>query len=309
MIEDEKVLVVGCTGQVAAPLAKALASHNEVWGLARFRNKAVRQDLEATGVRCAVADLVEPDLRAVPDDFSYVLNFSVAKTGSWPRDLDVNAGSIGFVMEHCQTARAFLHCSTTGVYQPRSQHLFTEDDPLGDNHRPWEPVLPFLSTYSISKIASEAAARYGSRRWKLPTVIGRLGVPYGDNGGWPALHLDMIAAGSPIGVHLERPNRFNTIHEDDILATLPALLDAATVPATVLNWAGASTSIEEWCTQLGGLIGVEPRFEETAETIAGVPVDTSRLTSMMGSHEWTTLADGLQRMVAARRPELLKPAW
>jgi UDP-glucuronate 4-epimerase len=308
MIRDQKVLVVGCTGQVAAPLAKALASHNEVWGLARFRNQTVREELEATGVRCEVANLAEPDLSGLPEDFSYVLNFSVARTGSWPRDLDVNAGSVGFVMEHCQKARGFLHCSTTGVYQPQARHVFTEDDPLGDNHRPWEPVLPFLSTYSISKIASEAAARYGSRRWKLPTVIARLGVPYGDNGGWPSLHLDMIAAGVPVAVHPDRPNRFNPIHEDDIAATLPAILDSAAVPPTVLNWAGSPSSIEEWCAQLGELIGIEPQFAETTETIAGVPVDTTRLSRLVGWHDWTGLTDGLARMVAARRPELVRPA-
>ena len=57
----------------------------------------------------------------------------VARTGSWDGDLDTNVGAVLHVMEHCQTARAFLHCSTTGVYQPQADHVFREDDALGDN--------------------------------------------------------------------------------------------------------------------------------------------------------------------------------
>ena len=304
-LHGEKILVVGCTGQVAMPVAKALAADNDVWGIARFTNAAAREDLEAAGVTCQTVDVAEPDLASVPDDFSYVLNFSVARTGSWTGDLDTNVGAVTYVVEHCCTATAFLHCSTTGVYQPQPDHVFGEDDPLGDNHRPWEPSMPFLSTYSISKIASEAAARYAARRWDVPTVIPRLAVPYGDNGGWPAFHLEMLAAGMAIPLHPDRPNRFNPIHEDDIVATVPALLEIATVPPTVVNWAGAESSIEDWCSQLGNLIGIEPKFEETEETIAGVPVDTTRFEALAGTEPRVALDDGLRRMVVARRPDLL----
>jgi len=306
-MRGEKILVVGCTSQVALPVARALAADNEVWGIARFKDQRARDALEAAGVRCHGVDLHQPDLSGLPRDFGYVLNFSVSRTGSWETDLDINAGSVAFLMEHCADARAALQCSTTGVYQPRPDHVFSEGDPLGDNHRPWEPTMPFLATYSISKIAAESAARYASRRWNVPTVIGRLGVPYGDNGGWPAFHLEMVAAHAPIEVHPDRPNRFNPIHEDDIVATLPALLDAATVPPTVVNWAGVPSSLESWCTELGALVGVEPQFVETEHTIAGVPVDTTRLTALAGPLQ-IDLADGLRRMVEARRPDLVRGA-
>jgi UDP-glucuronate 4-epimerase len=305
-MRDEKLLVVGCTSQVALPVAKALAADNEVVGIARFNNRRAQKDLEESGVSCQVVDLAAPDLSVLPADFTYVLNFSVARTGSWVSDLDTNVGAIGFLMEHCRSARAMFHCSTAGVYQPQADHVFTEEDPLGDNHRPWETTLPFLSTYSISKIAAEAAVRYGSRRWELPTVIARLSVPYGDNGGWPAFHLELMAAGQPIDVHPERPIRSNPIHEDDILATIPKLLDAAaSVPPTVVNWGGSVSSVEEWCSLLGVLTGVEPHFRETTETISSLPIDTSKLTSLIGPAEHVSLKDGLERMVRARRPDLL----
>ncbi len=304
-MNDEKILVVGVTGQVARPLAAALAKDNEVWGIARFSDPSVREALEADGVHCEFVDLETPDLGAIPTDFTYALNLAVAKSGRWGPDLDAGAGSVALLQEHCQGARAFLHCSSTAVYQPAlGGAVFTEDSPLGDNHRIWDQSMPFMQTYSISKIAAEAVARYGARRWNVPTTIARLSVPYGDNGGWPAGHLEMMAAGMDIPVHPERPNRFNPIHEDDVLATLPGLLSAAGVPATTFNWGGEGSSIEEWCALLGGMTGLEPSFVETDQTISSVAVDIGPMTTATGPLT-VDLADGLRRMVAARRPDLL----
>ncbi|HEX4244127.1 MAG TPA: NAD(P)-dependent oxidoreductase [Acidimicrobiales bacterium] len=301
----EKVLIVGVTGQVALPLATSLARDNEVWGIARFSDPAARASLEAGGVRCEVVDLVDPDLSALPQDFSYALNFVIAKSGGWTEDLDASAGSVGFLMEHCRTAKAFLHCSSTAVYEPALATVFTEDHPLGDNHRIWASSMPFMQTYSIGKIAAEAVARFGARRWNVPTTIARLSVPYGDNGGWPAAHLEMMAAGMDIPLHPERPNRFNPIHEDDVLKTVPGLLDAASVPATTVNWGGTPSSIEEWCAEIAAITGLEPSYVETDQTISSVCVDISRMVDLAGV-PGTGLADGIGRMVAARRPDLVR---
>jgi len=69
---------------------------------------------------------------------------------------------------------------------------------------------------------------------------------------------------------------------------------------------GPESSIEEWCGQLGALVGIEPKFEETDDTIAGVPVVTARLDGLAGGERLVSLDDGLRRMVAARRPDLLQ---
>jgi nucleoside-diphosphate-sugar epimerase len=306
VVNGEKILIVGATGQVALPLASTLAKDNEVWGIARFSDPAARSALEGAGVRCEVVDLVDPDLSALPHDFTYGLNFAIAKSGRWTEDLDASAGAVGFLMEHCRGVKAFLHCSSTAVYEPALATVFTEDHPLGDNHRIWAPSMPFMQTYSIGKIAAEAVARFGARRWNVPTTIARLSVPYGDNGGWPAAHLEMMAAGMDIPLHPERPNRFNPIHEDDVVKTLPGLLAAASVPATTVNWGGTPSSIEEWCAEIGALTGLEPSFVETDQTISSVCVDVSRLVDLAGA-PGTDLADGLRRMVTARRPDLVRP--
>jgi UDP-glucuronate 4-epimerase len=300
MLTGKRIVVAGATGQVGLPVARALARDNDVWAVARFNDVAARAALEAEGATCVAVDLVDGDVSELPADPDYLLNFSVMRTGDWGRDLDGNAGGSSRLMEQCRGAIACLHCSSTAVYQPNGDHPFAEDDPLGDNHRVWS----FLPTYSISKIAAEAMARECARRLDLPTTIARLNVPYGDNGGWPAMHVDMMLGGAAIPVHDASRNLFNPIHEDDVVAMLEPLLAAASVPATVVNWGGDdAVGIEEWCTYLGGLVGVEPAFVKTDQTISSVNLDLTRMHELAG-HTSVPWQEGFRRMVAVRHPEL-----
>jgi nucleoside-diphosphate-sugar epimerase len=297
-LRGEKILFIGPTGQVGRPLALALATDNEVWGLARFKDPAARAEMESRGVRCVPHNLATDDFAQLPDDFTYVLNFGVVKSGRWDRDLAGNAEAVGLLMHHCRRATAFLQCSSTAVYQPNGHHQLAEDDALGDNHR----VL--MPTYSISKIAAEAMARYGARQWGLPTTIARLNVPYGDNGGWPLFHLEMILAGQPIAVHTNAPSIFNPIHEEDIAAMVPGLLAVAGVPATIVNWAGReAVSIEDWSAYLARLVDREATFDRTELALESVTTDNGRLHDLVGE---TTVhwRDGMRGMVAAHHPEL-----
>ena len=294
MLTDQRILITGPTGQVALPVTLALAEHNDVTGIARFSDPAARAQLERAGVTCIETNLAAGDFAGVPADVDYVLNLAVVKSNRWEIDLAANAEAAGLLMAHCRGAKAMLHCSSTGVYQPAGLHELAETDALGDNHR------VMMETYSIAKIAAEVVVRTSARLFELPTTIARLNVPYGDNGGWPAFHLMMIEAGQPVPVHPDRPNRFNPIHEDDIIRMIPALLGAATVPATIVNWGGVqAVDLEEWCEFLGELVGKDATFAETAGTIGGVTIDTTKMVSLVGSTEvhWR---DGLRRMVAAR---------
>jgi len=276
------------------PVTLALAEHNEVFGLARFSDPGARAQLEAAGVACIEANLAAGDFSAVPADVDYVLNLAVVKSNRWDIDLAANAEAAGLLMQHCQAAKAMLHCSSTGVYQPAGLHQLAETDALGDNHR------VMMETYSIAKIAAEVVVRTAARQFDLPTTIARLNVPYGDNGGWPAFHLMMIEAGQPVPVHPDRPNRFNPIHEDDIIRMIPALLGAASVPATIVNWGGVqAVDLEEWCEFLAELVGAKATFVETDSTIGGVTIDTTKMLELVGPTE-VDWHDGLRRMVAAR---------
>lgn len=298
-LTGRRILVTGVTGQVALPVALHLAADNDVIGLARFGDPAARERLEAAGVTCVPCDLAKGIGDDVPTDVDHVVNFAVVKSGHWEVDLRANAEAAGLLMAHCAGARSVLHCSSTGVYQPAGSHRLVETDPLGDNHR---VIMP---TYSIAKIATEAVVRTMARHLGLPTTIARLNVPYGDNGGWPAFHLEMILAGQAVPVHPDRPNLFNPIHADDITATLPGLLEAASVPATIVNWGGHEpVSLEDWCLELGRLVGRPVELVETDATIGGVTVDLTKMEALVGptSVPWR---EGMRSMVAAAHPEAL----
>jgi nucleoside-diphosphate-sugar epimerase len=270
-----------------------------VVGAARFSDTAARAELEAAGVECVPIDLVAGDVGGLPADADYVLNFAVAKTNDWESDLAANSGGLASLMEHHRGATAFLHCSSTAVYKPAGHQALDESAPLGDNHGVWS----FLQTYSICKIAAEGTARWAAQRFGVPTTIARLSVPYGDNGGWPAIHLHMMLSGSAIPVYIDAPSVYHPLHADDIFAMVPRLLAAASVPALTVNWGGSEpVSIEEWCTYLGELTGVEPRFDPTEQTIDSVQIDTTRMHEVAGP---TTVPwrDGMHRMVRALHPD------
>lgn len=280
------------------PVATSLARQNEVWGVARFSDPSARSSLEASGVKCHALDLATGTFHGLPEDFTHVINMAVVKTNDFDRDLAVNAEATGLLMGHCRTARAFLQCSSTAVYEPDGHKRFAENAPLGDNHR------VFLPTYSISKIAAEAVARTAARQWNLPTTIARLNVPYGDNGGWPAMHLDWMIAGYPIMVHTDRPSIYNPIHEQDIIEQVPALLSVGNVPATVVNWAGRdAVSIEEWCAYLGELAGLDPEFSYTDQTLQSVTTDNTLMHRLVGEAK-VPWRQGMRQMARARHPEL-----
>ncbi len=300
MLQGQKVLVTGPTSQVGRPVVRKLAEKNDVYGLARFSKQEDRAAIEALGASTLAVDLADGDFGEVPDDFDYVLNFAVVKSGDFSYDLQANAEGAGRLLAHCRRARAFLHCSTGGVYQYAGHHPLQEDEPLGDNHRVMMP------TYSISKIAAESVVRFAARHWNVATTIARFSVPYGNNGGWPWYHLMMMKGGTPIPVHPDKPNLYNPIHEDDYIEMIPGLLGIASVPATTVNWGGSeAVSIEAWCDYMGELTGLGPKFEYTEQSLGSVVLDPSRMHEKLGRTkvEWR---DGIRRMIETLNPELLR---
>ena len=203
-----------------------------------------------------------------------MLNFAVAKTKDSDADITANAESVGLLMTRYASAKAFLHCSSTAVYAPQGGQGLPETSPLGDNNH-----TQMMPNYVLSKVAAEAVARTYARTLNLPTIITRLNVPYGDNGGWPWYQLLMMAGGMAIPVPPDG-GAYHLIHEDDIVRTLPALLDAAAVPAVTVNWAGSErVTIEEWVGYIGELTGKTPEFTVDPTAIEGTPADVTKLTS------------------------------
>ena len=300
-LNGSKILITGPTGQVARPVVEQFAKIAEVHALARFSKAEDRAAMESLGAKAIQADLADPQaIAAIPDDYDYVLNFAVVKTGNFDYDLAANAEGVGYLMTRCSKARAFLHFSSTAVYQYGGQEARKESDPLGDNHRAMFP------TYSLSKIAAESVCRFVARSQGIPTTIARLSVPYGDNGGWPYYHLLMMQQGIPIDIHPERPNYYNLLHVDDYIDKIPYLLAAATPEATTTNFGGSQkTGIEEWCAYITELTGFEPVFRETDTAFGSLHIDTTRMHELIGATgvDWR---DGIRRQLVALAPALLR---
>ena len=282
MLSGSKILVTGPAGQIAFPLAQELALSNEVWGIARFSVPGSKEKVEAAGIRTVTGDLGNGELDELPTDFEYVLHLAADQSPGFDYDASIrnNAEATGLLLAHCRKAKAALVMSTHSVYKPVDDplHVFKESDPLGDVNSSLSPP------YSMSKIAQEAVARTCARQFGLPVVIARMNASYGPNGGLPAYHADAIRAGLAVTTRWD-PCHYSPIHQDDINAQTEALLDAASVPATIVNWAGdEAVSVQEWTAYLGGLSGLPVQLEvvSTPGTLRGSIADVSRRNAFTG---------------------------
>jgi len=290
-----RILITGATGRVAGVVARELAKQHDVVAVARFSDPAARDRLEGFGIECVTADMAG-DLTSIPDDAELLLNFGVSFSGNWDTALAVNAEALGHLVDRLPRLERLLHCSSMGVYAA-STDIHGEGDALGDSN---EKMMP---TYSISKIAGESMAKYLARSRNLPTTIARLATPYGNHGGFPWFHLMPILAGQPVTLHTTSPCLYNLIHEDDLMASLPTLLDAAAVPATVLNWGDPiATSAEDWCKELARLVGREAIIERSDVAPPPGYVDVAKLTAL-GYEPQVDWRDGMRRMVEHLHPD------
>jgi len=299
VLSGEKILLTGPAGQIAFPLAEHLARDNEVWGIARFGDPETRAKVDAIGVTTQVCDVGGGDFGGLPDDFTYLLHLAafMAPGLDFDEAIRVNGEGTGLLLAHCRNAKAALVMSTHSVYRPHDDpmHVFLESEPLGEVHAAHSP------TYSMSKIAQEAVGRYCARAFELPVVIARMNASYGPNGGLPTMHLDAIAAGNAVTTRWE-PCPYSLIHQDDINSQTAALLDAASVPATVVNWAGdEAVSVQEWARYMGELTGKDAVVDvvETPGTLRGSIASNERRVSFTGpcTVDWR---DGLRQVWESR---------
>lgn len=283
MLSDEKILVTGVTGNVAFPLARALAADNEVWGMARFSDPAARVRVEAAGIRPVIADLGGDDLTAVPDDVTYVLHLGYHRGGANDFDeaIRVNGEGTGLLLAHCRRAKAALVMSSNVIYPPHDDPWYAhrETDPIGGMIPYWSPTSP------TAKVAQESIARYCARALDLRVVITRLNAAYGPDGSYlPTSNLDAVVAGRPITARWD-PHPHAPIHLDDIAGQVEAMLDAASSPATIVNWAGDEhVTIQQWAAYAAGYCGRDAHVEVTVTpgTTRSNLADTAKRMSITG---------------------------
>ena len=249
-----------------------------------------------------MVDLGRPDFGEIPEDFDYLLHLAafLGPGTDYETALGINADGTGMLLAHCRQATAALVMTTGSVYDPNPDpwHLYAETDPLGDGH------LPSVPTYSISKIAEEAVARTCARLLNLPIVIARMNVAYGVNGGLAIFHLDSVVTDRPIAVRWD-PAPYSPIFQDDINEQVEAILAAASVPATIVNWGGDEVvTVQEWSRYFGELTGRTPQFDlgPAPGTHRGVALDVSRRLALTGPCR-TGWRQGMKAVYEARYPD------
>ena len=82
-----------------------------------------------------------------------------------------------------------------------------------------------------------------------------------------------------------------------MVASLPYLLAAASVPPTVVNWGGENVAVEDWCALIGDLVGKEPSIVSDENAIPSLPVDLTKLHDL-GFRPSVPWQDGMRRLVA-----------
>ena len=240
--------------------------------------------------------MADPDFTEVPDDFGYVFHAAVdTGAGDWPRCVQTNAHNSGALLHHCRSAKGFVFCSTGSVYGYQGQRPLRETDP---------PGVPLRPNYSFSKIAAESVCMWVAERYGIPLTIIRICSTYGPEGGAPADRLDAMLAGRPIRLHPDKPNNYNPIYEDDYVEFGVRAMEVAATPPVVVNWAGSETvSVEDYCTFMGELVGVEPVFRYTPDAHTPLWPDVTRMHEILGRTK-VPWREGFRRMIAARHPEI-----
>jgi nucleoside-diphosphate-sugar epimerase len=298
MLDGQKTLITGATGKIAFPIARLLATRNEVWGAARFSKPSDRDKLIAANIRPLRLDMASGDFSAVPTDFTYVFHAAVDPgANDWRQCVQTNAHNSGKLLYHCRAAKGFVYCSTGSIYKYQGQRPLKERD---------GPGVPARANYSFSKIAGEAVCTWVAEQFKIPVTIIRICSTYGPEGGTPADRLEAIAQGKAIRLHPDKPNNYNPIYEDDYVMLGIRAMEVAACPPIVVNWAGSETvSVEDYCAYMGELIGVKPQFEYSTEAHTPLWPDVTYMHQVLGRTQvhWR---DGFRRMIEARNPSLLR---
>jgi len=290
-----RVLVTGATGRIGFPIARELARHHDVFGLARSRTPGDVERLRAAGIHPIVGDVAEIDLATLPPELTHVFH-AAARIGpdaasDWAATFETNAQATGRLMVACAGVRGFVLCSSGSTYAYQGARPLRESDPPGVH----------LGIYSLSKIAAEAVARFVSNDHGVPLTIIRIFSTYGPMGGAPADRFRRILAGREVVLHPDAPNNYNPIYEDDYVRLGIRALEVAGVPPVVVNWAGSETvSAEDYCAYLADLVGAELRIRYDPTAPWPLWPDVTHMHEVLGATR-VPWRDGMARMADSIR--------
>lgn len=303
MLDGQRILVTGATGQVARPLTEKLAEKNEVWAAARFSDPQAKEELEAVGVKTAYFSMGDSDLSGLPE-VDYVIHCGANVDPKTPEiGMTQNAEGSGFLMQRYKNVKAFLHMSSSSVYRvpASSSEPITEENELGG-------YATYSPHYAMSKLASEAVVRFQARALDLKTIITRLDVAYGSrgHGGVPMIIYEFMKNGMAYTRSEGGDSFCSPIHEDDIAEQVQNLILKADVPAPIVNLGGDQVvSVEEIIAYVESLTGLTMKVETGRDASWGMKVLDNTRRKALGGPCKVDWKDGVRSALEKRHPDAL----
>lgn len=220
-----RVYVIGATGYVGSPIAKALAARGDrVFGAAR--NAQTAQRVREAGLESAVSDIAVPESLRQPAREADAVIYAVQYTGA---DVEqVEATALATLVEALDGSdKPLIYTSGIWVYGN------TGATPVDEDTSPNPP--PFLAHRpTLERTVLDGAAR-GVRG-----VVIRAACVYGDGGGLPALWTSSAKESGAARFVGDGTNHWAVVHRDDLAALYLLALERA-APGAIYN-AGDGTS-------------------------------------------------------------------
>ena len=296
-----KVMILGVAGKMGPTLAELLvrAGAEEVVGVSRFSDTAVRSDLEDRGIRTIQCDLLNEDsIGRLPDAPHIVLmaGFKFGSSGDPSGTWAANTLLPARVLQRFPQSQ-IIYLSTGNVYpfSPVGGKGAAEADPV-------DPV----GEYAQSRLGGERLAQHYSQHNGTPLLIVRLfyasELRYG-------IVLDLAQrVWEQLPIDLEM-GHVNQIWQGDANAYLARMFPLSNSPARVINMTGEEMlSVHALAQELGRIMNVEPVFEgqERETALLG---DATALFEELGSPQVasSTLVKWVAAWVMNGGPTLGKP--
>jgi len=277
------LIILGVGGKIGlslARLAQRAAPAKRVIGVARFSERGVREKLEAWGIECIAADLLDrKQIDALPKlaNVVFMAGRKFGSTGQEDLTWAMNAHVPALVAEAFAGSRIVAY--STGCVYPYV-------DVRHGGATETTPAVPPPGAYANSCVAREAMFQFFSRTRGTPGRIIRLN--YAIDMRYGVLHdvASRVLAGKPINL---MTGHVNVIWQGDANTMVLRAFGRCTVPSSPLNVSGTETVSVRWLAErFGERLGKRPVLTGSEAAEAWL-VNTAEATRLFG-HPSVSLA-------------------